>query len=113
MRTVPGWTLSQDSAANAGQTLTQPASANERHYVNSIEVCTSAAAPTADIVVRLLEGATVRWKTVIGSGMSRGERTGISFANPIQFGVGIAATLDISAGGAGVITTGNIEGFTI
>lgn len=64
-------------------------------------------------MIRLLEGATVRWKTVIGSGMARGERTGISFSNPIQFGVNTDVALDVSAGGASVVTTANIEGFTL
>lgn len=112
LRTVPGWTVSQDSSANTAQTLTKAADAS-RHFVSGFEVATQGASIAADIVCTLKEGSTVRWRSVIGAGAARGERTGLSFTNPFVFAANTAVTLEITAGGAGVVTTGNIEGFTI
>lgn len=112
LKTVPGWTISQDSAANTLQTLTRAGEAGA-HYVSGFEVATQGAAIGADIVCTLSEGGTVRWRSVIGAGAARGERTGLSFTNPIRFAPGVNVVLTIAAGGAGVITSGNIEGFTL
>ena len=113
LRTVPGWTVSADSAANSSQTLTKSAGSNQHHYVNAFEVVISGAAAGGDITVVLKAGGTQKWKTVIGSGAARGERTGICFTNPIDMGLAADVTLEVSAGGAGVVTSANLEGFSL
>jgi hypothetical protein len=109
MRTVYGLSASQDSGANAPQTLTIAASAGSRIYVSGFEVATSGNAVGADIVCTLTDGATTKWKSVIGSGAARGERTGLSFTNPVSWTQGNPVVLTVTAGGASVVTSANIE----
>lgn len=113
LRVLDGWTVSSDSGANSPQTLTRTGFTSQAHYINTIEVAISGASAGADVFVILKEGATVRWKSVIGLGAARGERTGVAFANPIRFERGVDAVLEVAAGGAGVVTHANLEGFTI
>ena len=84
----------------------------ERHHITGFEVVISGAAASADIFVEIKTGTRRIWRTCIGSGAVRGERTGLSFAHPIPGSPGEDITVYVDAGGAGCVTTANLEGFT-
>lgn len=109
---VPQWAITQDSGNNAAQTLTKALSAGKAHYITGFEVSIAGAAAVNDITVSLKDGSTTIWKGNIGSGSPRGERTGVAFAFPVALTAGQAANLVVDAGGAGVITTANLVGYT-
>lgn len=108
------WSEVGDSAANGALTVTKaaPGEAGESHCATAFEVVISGAAAAADITVELKSGATVKWRSVIGSGAARGARVSKSFPNPIACGIGEAVTLTATAGGIGVICSGSLAGFT-
>lgn len=110
---APGWAISQDSAANAAQTLTKAAEAGRRHYVTGFEVVTSGGTAAADIVIDIQDGAARLWRTVIGAGAPRGERIGAIFFVPLRCSENSAARLVVGAGGTGVVTTANLCGYTL
>lgn len=111
---VPSWAVTQDSAANTSQTLSKAAVAAKRHYLLACEVVISAAAVgTADIVVTVQDGGTVLWKSIVGAGAPRGERVGVVFSQPLQCSVNTAAQVVVGAGGASVVTTANLCGYTV
>lgn len=102
----------QDSGANAAQTLTRTARAGMSHYITAIEVSISGSAAANDITIQLQDGSTTVWKEIIGSASTTGERAGIVFNQPVKLTTGNAANLVVSAGGAGVVTSANMAGFT-
>jgi hypothetical protein len=103
---------SADSGINSPQTLTKAAVTGKSHYITSLEVSISGAAAANDITISLKDGSTVVWKEIIGSGAPRGERAGIVFTSPIKMTAATATTLVVDAGGAGVLTSANLAGYT-
>lgn len=112
VRHVSAWTESGDSASNTEQEIAHAALDAQVHHISGFEVVISGATASADIFVEIRSGARRLWKTCIGSGASRGERTGLSFAHPIPGDPGEDLTIYVDAGGAGCVTHGNMEGFT-
>lgn len=113
-RFPPGWGATQDSGANASQVVAKAGVANQRHYVTGFSVVISAAAAGADIVITLQDGAgAILWKEIIGSAAARGARVSKEFAAPLELTAGNAANLNIGAGGASCVTTGNLNGYTL
>jgi hypothetical protein len=104
---------SQDSAANTAQTITVAAVAGKYHHASGLSVYVSAAAAVSDITVELKDGATVKWKGIIGAGAERGSSVERTFDPPIRGTTNTAMTLVVSAGGASVVTTANLQGYTI
>lgn len=110
----PGaWAVTLDSAINTAATLTRAAVGGKRHYITGIEVSISGAAAANDITIDLRDNATVIWREIIGSGAPRGERVGVVFSHPVMCGLSVTASLAASAGGAGVVATLNITGYTL
>lgn len=114
----PQFSQSQDSTANATNTITLAApaapvgqqSASVYYIITSLSCFISAAAAGADISVTLSSGSRVMWKGWIGSGAARGQAVQLQI--PIDgwpAEAGAAVTLVASAGGAGCITTLNIS----
>jgi hypothetical protein len=114
----PQFPQSQDSGANASQTITLAApvapvgqqSASVYYIVTSLSVFISGAAATADISITLNSGSRLMWKGWIGSGAARGASVPLTI--PIDgwpAEAGQAVTLVVGAGGAGVVTTANIS----
>jgi len=106
-----------DSGANAAQTITVAAVAGKSHYITAIEVAISGAAAVSTITAILKEDAAgtpaSKWKEIIGIASPIGTRVGIAFPIPIKLTTAKTADLVIDAGGAAVITTGNISGYTL
>jgi hypothetical protein len=109
---IPLWGITQDSAADTTQTLSKDAVVDQRHHITAFEVVISGGDAGADISVILKDGTTAIWKTLIGSGATRGERVGMVLSQPLQCGVGNAASLEVGAGGADVITSASMAGYT-
>lgn len=111
------WAVTADSVANTAKTLTKAAVAGKSHYITAIEVVISAAAAGADINCVLKEDAAGTpasyWKEIIGNASPRGTRVGITFPLPIKLTAGKTADLVVDAGGASVITTLNMSGYTL
>lgn len=107
------WTQSSESAANTALTLTQPAAADQRHYVTGIEaVVTAAVVGTGDVGVELRSGATRKYKWFIGAAAARGTRVFAQFERPIELAKGAAANLVVDAGGAAVVMSASMTGYT-
>lgn len=109
---VPCWAITQDSAANAAQTLTKAAVADQRHYITALEAAISGAAAGADIAIVLKDGSTAKWKSVIGNAAASGSRVQLSFPQPVEVSVNTAANLEVDAGGASVVTSASMSGYT-
>ena len=107
------WDEVDDSAVNTVVTITHAAEAGRRHYVEGFEASIRGADLTSDVIVELREGATVRWRINLGSGSIRGERGGVVFNHPREFAVNSPVTVNAGVGGAGVIITLNMLGYTI
>lgn len=115
-RAVGLFAITQDSTANASQTLSQAAPpTGMNNYVTSFEVVISAAAAGGDIscVIQDSVGPTTKYKTFIGSGAARGTRVfnNWTFDSPLGPIAG-QAQLVVAAGGASVVTTADLQGFT-
>lgn len=118
----PQQTLSQDSAANAVNTLTLTGagaptapnvSAQPYFVITNFSVYIAGGAAGNDINVVLKSGTRVMWKAVIGSGTARG--AAVINQVPIDgwpADPGATVTLTIDAGGASVVTTGNLSYFS-
>lgn len=106
------WTEVTDGTANAVATLTHAATVGQRHYVTGWEAVTKGAALGNDVVVELREGATVKWRSTLGNTAVQGERTGVMYPRALEFASGIAVTLTAEAGGALVIITLSMLGYT-
>lgn len=114
-RPPPGWGVTQDSGANASQVVAKAGAAGLRHYVAGFSVVIGAAVVgAADLVITLQDGAgTILWKEIIGTTAARGTRLDKNFPAPLELTAGNAANLNIAAGGAGCVTTGNLNGYTL
>lgn len=113
MTRLPGeWSATQDSAANASQTLTKALEASKRHYVTGFDVGISGAAAGADITITLKDGTTAKWKTVIGNAAAVGTRVLWGFTGGLEMTAATAVNLEVTAGGASVVTHANLSGFT-
>lgn len=110
---VPLWSVTQDSSANAQQTLTKAAAEGVTHYVCGFEVITSAAASAAaETIILLKDGTTTVYKSCIGASAARGTRVSIMFPFPIKMTAGAAAVLNVAAAGASCVTTANMIGYS-
>ncbi len=107
------WDEVDDSAANAAVTITHAAEAGRQHFVVGFEASVRGAILGNDVIVELREGATVRWRINMGSGSARGERSGVVFSRPRQYAIGGAPALNADAGGAGVVITLSMMGYTV
>ena len=109
---ISEWSVTGNSATNTAKTITKAAEAGKKHVVTAFEVVISGAAAGADISIALKDDTTVKWQTYIGSGAVRGERVGIVFAHGIEITENKNANLVVGAGGASVVTSLNMAGYT-
>lgn len=107
------WTEVADGGDNAVVTVTHAAEADRQHYVIIFEVVVRGADLTVDVVIELRQGAVVKWRTVLGNGLTRGERSGVAFPRGLKLDNNTPAVLNATAGGAGTILTANLGGYTI
>lgn len=109
---LPCWTVSGDSVAATAQTITKAGATGRKHLITAIEIVVTGAAVANDMFIQLQDGSTTVWKSAIGSGSPRGQRVGAVFTHPIALTAGNAANLVVDAGGAGVVASINMAGFT-
>ena len=108
------WTITPtDSAANTANTATKEAVASKKHYLTFLEVVLSGADCGTASVITVSDGATVKYKTMIGLYAPRGTRIGYSLPFPIEFTVNTAINIAVGAAGAGAVTTINAFGYTL
>ena len=111
------WTVTGVSGANAAQTITRAAVAGASHYITAFEVSTRGGDVAADINILLQEDAAgapvTHWQEVIGTFAVSGSRVGLVLSRPIRLTAGMTADLVVGAGGAGVVTVANLQGFTL
>lgn len=107
------WSVTQNSAANTAQTLTKAGEVGKKHRVTSVDVFISGAAAGSDITVTLQDGATAKWVGKIGNAAASGSRAGFSVPSGVEMTAGNAANLVVTAGGASVVTTANMTGYTV
>lgn len=107
------WDEVGDGLANAAVTITHVAEVDRQHYVVGFECSIRGADLGLDIILELREGATVRWRINLGSGSIRGERAGVVLPRPRQYAVNSPVTLNATAGGAGVISSLSMMGYTL
>lgn len=107
------WVVTGDSSANTAQTITQAAQTGKTHYIFGFEVVIKGAAAGADIDVKLYDGTTLIYHTVIGNAAAVGTNVGMYLSAPITLTTGNKCDLIIGAGGASVITCGNLVGRTV
>ena len=107
------WDETGVSGANAALTITHAAEAGKRHVVTGFEALVLGAALGNDVTVDLQEEATNRWSTGLGNAAPVGERTGLMFAKPREFGLNTAVNLVAIAGGAGATITLSMTGYTL
>jgi len=111
--TIDGvWSAIGTSDANTEQTVTVAAHATMKHYISTIDIFVYGGTTATDLIVELRDGATPKWKGVIGTAKSSGERLVFQLPEPIEFTVNTAANLVIPACGAGVISLASIIGWT-
>lgn len=110
-----GWSLTQDSGANAAQTLTKAAVAGYQHFITSLElVVLAAAVGAADINVVINDGAgNPVWKTGIATTAARGTRLAPVFQSPIPATPGNLINCVVDALGAGSVSRLSIIGFSV
>lgn len=106
------WTAAGVSAANTDQTVSKAAVAGVAHYITGVDVFIRGGSPTADMVIELRDGSTVKWSGVIGAGTASGSRCTLMINSPILMSVNTAANLYVPAGGAGVISFATLIGYT-
>ena len=107
------WDETGISAAGAAITITHAAEAGKRHIITGFEALVLGAALANDVTVDLQEDATDRWKTGLGNAAPVGERTGLMFPKPREFGLNTAANLVAIAGGAGATISLSMTGYTL
>ena len=105
------WGITTDSAANAPVTLTRGAVAGMRHIITGFEAIITGASPTIDIPIILRLGGAIFWKSFIGSGSARGSRVGF-MDSKIATAINAGASIEAAAGGAGVVVTLNLSGYS-
>lgn len=109
---TPAWLVTADSAAAGAGTVTKAAVAGQTHYIDGFSVAIRGGAAANDIVITIKDGTTIIYTDCIGSTAASGTVTGICFPSPIACTLGNACTLNITAGGTGVISSGNLFGKT-
>ncbi len=107
------WDENGVSAAGGAITITHAAEAGKRHIITGFEALALGAALGNDVTIELREDAIVRWRTGLGNAALEGERTGLMFSTPREFGLETAANLVSDAGGAGVLMTLSMTGYTV
>jgi len=107
------WDENGVSAPGGAITITHAAEAGKRHIITGFEALALAAALGNDVTIEIREDAIVRWRTGLGNAALEGERTGLMFSKPREFGLATAVNLVAIAGGAGVILTLSMTGYTI
>ncbi len=107
------WDENGVSAAGGSITITHAAEAGKRHIITGFEALALGAALGNDVTIELREDAIVRWRTGLGNAALQGERTGLMFPKPREFGLATAANLVSDAGGAGVLMTLSMTGYTV
>jgi len=105
------WSMSVESLGNTAITLTRPAESGRIHVITGFEALIFGASAALDIPTTLRLGATVVYKSVIGSGAVRGSRIGY-MGSKIAAPAGVDVSIQAGAGGAGVITTLNLVGYS-
>lgn len=110
--TAPGagglTSVTADSAANTALTQTVAAVAGKSHYLYAFGASVGAAALASTVTVTIKDGATAIYKVTLGVGSPIGEARYREFAKPIKITTAAALTLEATAGGAGVVMTGNL-----
>lgn len=98
------------SATNTTGTLTQAGIANKSWYVTYLTWRISGGnVGTNDVIVSVLDGATIIYSSVISKQQSAGTFSSIEFTKPIKITAGNAITYTASASGtAGTIITLNM-----
>ena len=107
------WDENGVSAAGGAITITHAAEPGKRHIITGFEALALGAALGNDVTIELREDAAVRWRTGLGDAALVGERTGLMFSKPREFGLNAEASLVADAGGAGVLMTLTLTGYTI
>ncbi len=107
------WDENGVSAPGGAITITHAAEAGKRHIVTGFEAVSLGAALGNDVTIDLLDAATPRWRTGLGNAAVEGERTGLMFSKPREFDLNTDVNLVAIAGGAGVILTLSMTGYTI
>ena len=105
---IPLQIVTQESEADTEQTLTVAAVTGQRHHIYGVDVYIRGASNSVGMTVELREGATVRWRGVIGETSSKGERTGFILPHGVEFAENTAINLYVPAGGAGCISVANL-----
>lgn len=108
---APGKVISGTSPANTAQTLRVPGQAGRQLFLTGYLVWIDEAAAFLDITVDIKDGNTVIWRDIIPSAAVRGTRIGVIWGNPgkIAITTGNDLSMAISAGGASVVTVGNLS----
>lgn len=100
--------VTADSSANATLTMTVAAVNAKSHYLYSFGVSISGAALSSSITATIKDGSTSIYKVNLGVGSPVGEARYRVFSVPIKITANTNLVLEVTAGGAGVITTGNL-----
>jgi len=100
------------TAANTALSVVQNAAAGKTCYIEGFSVSVGGAAiGLNDLVIQLLDGATVIYTEVIGALAARGARVSMDFSKPIPCTLSASCSLITTAGGgASTILYGNIYG---
>ena len=108
----PTWSIVGNSAANTAITLTRPLESGRTHIITGCEAVISGAAPTVDIPIDIMTGASNLWRSFIGAAAASGTRTGF-VNNNLQCFTSQSASISAIAGGTNCFVTLNLTGYTI
>lgn len=108
------WALTQDSAPNTTQTITKPAEPAKAHYATAFEVTVHGpgAGSGLKIEVTLNDGDTPRWKRIIPNNSPAGTSVSGTFPHALRITENTDLRLHVQRGGANVLTTANLAGYT-
>ncbi len=104
-----GTPVTQDSGANAINTLAVAAVTGVAHHITAFSVVIGGAATGNAVNVVIKDGTTVVWKEIIATAAPIGTTISKIFMNPIEGTVGNAVSIVVDAGGASCVTTANLE----
>lgn len=102
------WSLVGTSLANTAQTVTKAAVAGKRHFLRSYVVAARGGTP-GEITVTIKSGTTAIWTDAIRTANHRAQH---QFASALFAIIGDAVSIEVAAGGSGVITEACLEGAT-
>ena len=105
---IPLQIVTQESEADTEQTLTVAAVTGQRHHIYGVDIYIRGASNSVGMTVELREGATVRWRGVIGEASPKGERIGFILPHGVEFDESAAIDLYVPAGGVGCISVANL-----